>query len=120
MGTSVTTLQAAIIADVIANLPAAGAAGRLFFATDTRVIKRDTGTGWVDVTPLGPPTAVALAPGAPGNFTVAHGLGVAPLAVVIEMKAGGAVWFQSTEYDATNLYLVASAGGITGSAKCFK
>jgi hypothetical protein len=62
-------------------------------------------------------TAVALAPGAAGNFTVAHGAGATPSAVVIEMKSSGAIWFQSTEYDATNLYLVASDGGLTASAK---
>jgi hypothetical protein len=31
------------------------------------------------------------------------------------MTSGGAIWFQSpTDMDATNLYLVASAPGITG------
>jgi|SRR5215469_4644129 len=60
---------------------------------------------------------VALSPSSPGNFTVAHGLAVTPSSVVIEMKSGGAIWFQSTEYDSTNLYLVASDAGITASAK---
>jgi hypothetical protein len=51
---------------------------------------------------------------APGNFTVPHNLGVLPGSVVIEMTAGGAIWFQTNRYDANNLYLVASDAGLTG------
>ncbi len=61
---------------------------------------------------------VPLAPTAAGNFTVPHWLGRAPLGVVIQMTSSGSIWFQATTaYDATNLYLVASAGGITGQAQ---
>lgn len=63
------------------------------------------------------PTEIALAPGAPGTFTVAHGLGVIPRVVLIQMTSGGTIWFQSTRYDATNLYLVASDAGVTGVAE---
>ena len=67
------------------------------------------------------PTAVAItSTSAPGNFTLAHGLGRTPTAVLIEMTAAGVIWFQSgTRYDATNLYLVASDAGLTGVAQCF-
>ncbi len=40
------TLASVIIRDVIANLPAAGIPGRLFFASDTGAALRDNGTSW--------------------------------------------------------------------------
>jgi hypothetical protein len=52
-----------------------------------------------------------------GNFTVQHYLGRTPKGVALQMTSDGAIWFQSpTMYDATNLYLVASAEAITGKA----
>lgn len=38
-----------IAADLEANRPAAGVAGRLFIATDTKRVWRDTGTAWVSI-----------------------------------------------------------------------
>ena len=59
--------------------------------------------------------AVSVAPSAPGNVTVPHRLGRAPLCAIIQMTSGGAIWFQApTSYDGTNLYLVASASNVTG------
>jgi len=68
---------------------------------------------------LGPSALdVALAPTTPGNFRVAHGLGRKPLAASILMTSGGSIWFQpSPMMDATYLYLVASAAGITAVAQ---
>jgi hypothetical protein len=60
---------------------------------------------------------VALTPGAAGNFTVPHGLGASPVFAMVEMTSGGAIWFQSPPWDATNLYLVASDAGLTGKAE---
>lgn len=40
------TLASVILKDVIANLPAAGIPGRMFFATDTDAMLRDNGTSW--------------------------------------------------------------------------
>ena len=60
---------------------------------------------------------VSLAPGAAGNFTVAHGLGTTPTLALIEMLSSGAIWFQNPPWDATNLYLVASDTGITAKAE---
>jgi len=51
---------------------------------------------------------------APGNFTLAHNLGMVPTTVIFEFTDGGTVWFQSTRYDDTNLYLVASDADVTG------
>ncbi len=62
---------------------------------------------------------VAFTTTAPGLFTLPHNLGVIPGSVIIEMTAGGAVWFQSVRYDANNLYLVASDAGLTGYAVVF-
>jgi hypothetical protein len=59
--------------------------------------------------------AVRVAPGAPGNFTVAHLLGRVPICAIIQMTSGGAIWFQTpASYDGVNLYLVASDAGVTG------
>jgi hypothetical protein len=58
---------------------------------------------------------IALAPSAPGNFTVPHLLGRVPVGAVIRMTSGGTIWFQSpTDVDGTNVYLVASGPGVTG------
>ena len=59
---------------------------------------------------------IPLAPSAPGNFTVPHGLGVVPAFVIVQMESGGSIWEQSVPFDATNLYLTASAPGIVGYA----
>lgn len=65
-------------------------------------------------------TPIALAPSVGGNFTVAHGLGTTPNAVVVSMTSSGAIWLQSpTGFDATNLYLTASDGPLTANAICF-
>ncbi len=52
-------------------------------------------------------------PGAAGNFSLAHRLGRAPAGAFIQMTSSGAVWFQSSMDDATNLYRVASEAGVT-------
>jgi hypothetical protein len=58
---------------------------------------------------------INVAPSASGNFTVPHWLGRIPVGAVIQMTSAGAIWFQpGTLCDGTNLYLVASAEGITG------
>jgi hypothetical protein len=70
------------------------------------------------------PTLVALAPSSDGPFTQAHGLGTTPSAVAVSMTSGGQMWLDPTMggglgYDGTNLYLISTAGGITGNALCF-
>jgi hypothetical protein len=42
--------QLPLLKDTIAARPAAGIAGRLYFATDTLVVYRDTGSAWVEAT----------------------------------------------------------------------
>jgi hypothetical protein len=54
-----------------------------------------------------------------GNFTLPQSLGVVPGSVIFEMTSGGAVYFQPARFDANNLYLVASAAGLTGYAIVF-
>ena len=39
----------AIMADVYASIPAAGVAGRLYWATDTKRLYRDSGSAWVEL-----------------------------------------------------------------------
>lgn len=60
---------------------------------------------------------VSVSPGAPGNFTQGHVLGRTPVGAVIAMTSPGAVWFQTTMFDSTALYLVASEAGVTGKVQ---
>ena len=54
------------------------------------------------------------APGS-GDFTVPNGQGVIPKGVTVAMQSPGVVWFQATpRFDDTNVYLTASAPGLTG------
>jgi len=53
---------------------------------------------------------------APGDFTLAHNLGIVPSTVIFEFTSGGSVWFQNPRFDSENLYLVASSPGVTGVA----
>lgn len=57
---------------------------------------------------------VAVSPGASGNFTVQHFLGRQPVGAVIHLTSTTLIVFQSTMYDATNLYLNA-AGASSGT-----
>jgi hypothetical protein len=62
-----------------------------------------------------PATTLALTPGAPGNFTVAHGLGKTPVAGIVQMTSGGSIYWQAVPWDATNVYLTATDAGITAN-----
>src|SRR5271163_2908627 len=59
-------------------------------------------------------TQIAFTTIQPGNFQVAHGLNATPASVIIEMTAGGNVWFQPVKFDNTYVYLAASDAGLTG------
>ncbi len=54
---------------------------------------------------------------APGNFTVPHGLGKAPLWLSLLPTSAGAIWAQTPAFDAVNLYLTASDAGVTAEAR---
>jgi hypothetical protein len=121
MATPTINLSSVLMAGLYAAIPAAGMAGRIYFATDTQATWYDNGAAWVNVTPA--PAAplsvssVALAPSAPGNFTVAHGLSAAPEAVTITMTSLGQICLVS--FDAVNLNLIASDAGVTAKALLF-
>ena len=54
----------------------------------------------------------------PGNFSVPHLLGRAPIGAQIRMTSPGAIWWQSpTDVDNVNLYLVASDAGVTAKVQ---
>jgi hypothetical protein len=59
---------------------------------------------------------VSLTPGAAGNFSQGHVLGRTPVGAIIQMTSAGSIWFQSTMFDSTSLYLVASEAGVTAKA----
>jgi hypothetical protein len=52
----------------------------------------------------------------PGNFNFAHGLGATPALALNQLTSGGAIWFQVPGWDATDIYLDASAAGVTGTS----
>lgn len=62
---------------------------------------------------------ISFTTSAPGPFTLPHTLGVTPGSVVFEFVSGGTVWFASSRYDSTNLYLVASDANVQGFAIVF-
>jgi len=93
-------------------------------ATDVNLVASDVGVSGIVYVWLHMPTItvvtsaqIPLAPSAPGNFTVAHGLGKTPTLVIIRMSSGGSIWLQEPPYDASDLYLVASDAGVTGEAE---
>lgn len=87
-------------------------------ATNLYLVSSDAGvTAKVLVYSVSPAAEVALAPGAPGNFDVAHGLASVPAIVIVQMTCGGEIWAQSPVADATNLHLIAADGGLTGFAE---
>jgi len=61
---------------------------------------------------------IPVAPTAPGNFTVPHLLGRAPIGAHVRMTSPGTIWWQSpTDVDGVNLYLVASDAGVTAKVQ---
>lgn len=96
-----------------------GSQTKLDLKAGTNITLSDDGSGGLTVTGATQISIsqLTLSPSVPGNFTVAHGLGKTPTAVTLEMTSGGQIWFQTTRYDATNIYFVASDGGLTGFAK---
>ncbi len=116
----------------LALLSSVGKVGMLAYTTDTNEVFVGTGSGtgigawWKPIGSTLSVANVALDPTAGGKFAVAHGLSVAPLAVSVQMATTGTsttndqIWLQSpTGFDATDIYLVASNGGIIGTAICF-
>jgi len=65
---------------------------------------------WSELLPITAPG------GAAGNFSLAHGLGRTPFGCAIMMTSAGEIYFQSTRYDPTNLFLVASDANLTAQA----
>jgi hypothetical protein len=115
-----TTLSTVIAEGLYSALPAFGINGRIYFATDTKRVYRDNGTAWVEVTP-GAVLAATLSaiPGAPGNFSIAHGLAAAPSVISILMTSPGPIWAQTPAFDGINVYLVASDAAATATIFVF-
>lgn len=112
-------LSQVVASGTYATIPAAAIDGRIYFATDTKKVWRDTGSAWVDVTPGLPAATLAATPSVPGNFSIAHGLPAAPSRILVLMTSGGAIWAQATPVDATNANLVASDVGVTATIYVF-
>lgn len=91
--------------------PPGSAAAGMFLKADGTFAVPPTGSAPIVV------TNVPFSTGTAGNFGVAHGLGVVPQGVSLQKNTAGDVYFQSTPYDATNLYLT-SDGPLGGFAVC--
>lgn len=61
---------------------------------------------------------VSVSASGSGNLTVPHLLGRKPVGAALLMTSSGSLWFQpSTLFDAANLYLAASAAGVTAAVQ---
>ena len=100
------------ISGTLAARPAAGVNGRIYRATDVKKIYHDTSAAWEDWT-TAPDATLNAAPGAAGNFSIAHGLANAPSRIQILPTSAGAIWAQAVPVDAANVNLVASDAGVT-------
>ena len=81
-------LSSVIVKDTAANRPAFGVPGRIFFASDTKAISRDTGSAWEDVTPPAVPTGGATGQLLAKNSSTAFDAGW--VAAPVGVPAGGA------------------------------
>jgi hypothetical protein len=66
-----------------------------------------------------PITSLSVTSPDPGNFTVAHNLGVTPSLIEILPTSSGAIWAQTQVYDDTLIYLSASDIGVTAEVSVF-
>jgi len=99
-------LSNVIVLDVYANRPAAGVAGRLFFASDTFRVYRDGGATWADVTPGGTVRVYSATIAAQTSVAIIHGL--ATLNVIVQVFDAGGIQTgpeSCTIMDANNLQL---------------
>jgi hypothetical protein len=113
-------LLSTCIADgTLAARPTASIDGRLYFTTDTHQLYRDNGSSWDEMKPSAPAATLSATSTAPGNFKIAHGLSAAPSRISILMTSAGAIWAQSTAFDATYIYLSASDTSVTATIYVF-
>lgn len=81
-------LNAALLQyDTFANRPAAGQTGRLFYATDLRILYRDNGATWDII--AAQPTSGSYTGDDTVNRAIAHGLSVIPKIVLVTTVGGG-------------------------------
>jgi hypothetical protein len=80
-------LSNVIVLDVYANRPAAGIAGRLFFASDTLRVYRDSGAAWADATPGGAVRVYSATITAQTSVAITHALGT--LNVIVQVFDDG-------------------------------
>ncbi len=85
-----------------------------FDGTNLYLTASDAGVSGIAVCFMSAPDVVIpVAPIYTDNFSLPHGLGATPALALIQMTSGGAIWFQTVSYDATNVYLDSSDLGVS-------
>lgn len=112
------TLASVIIRDLIANLPAAGIPGRLFFARDTGAQLYDTGSAWDSIAPPGGFSTQIDVTGSRSTGTVFHNTSGLWMLVQIEgtCSSGGTLFLFS---DGSNPPTT-EVGGVTLASTSFR
>lgn len=109
-------LSSEIIRDVIANRPAAGSSGRVFFSSDQSKTYRDNGASWDDVSDAGTGTQkYTTSWTAQTSVTVTHNLGTT--AVLVQVYDGSNVLQQpeSVTITSSNVVTLTFGAAFTGS-----
>jgi hypothetical protein len=105
------TLQQIILQGTAAAMPAASIEGRLYFATDTQRVLRDSGTAWVDVTP----TATGAPSGAAGGDLAGSSYPNPIVATIGGATPGNIITHNAADFDAAGLAAAAQAAAIAGA-----
>ena len=94
-----------------------GSRWQLVYLTASEVLLAEipNGSGPVTYQILSLATTLEVTAGAPGDFTVAHGLSGVPFLIEILPTSAGKIWAQADYADGTNINLVASDAGVTAT-----
>lgn len=110
------TLASVIERDVIANRPAAGIAGRVFFSSDESKTYRDNGASWDNVSDAGTGTAkYTTSWSALTSVTVTHGRGTTAVLVQVFDASGVLTQPETLTITDANTVTLTFGAAFTGS-----
>lgn len=108
-------LSSEIVRDVIANRPAAGSGGRLFFASDQSKTYRDNGASWDDVSNAGTLAKYTTSWTSQTSVTVTHPLGTTAVIVQAFDASGVQVQPESLAVTSSSVVTLTFGASFTGS-----